>query len=205
MAEITDYLKGLDEQVVREEKNIEIVRNPSVDLLCKIYKDVFRIVGDYHLDEQDDYWDCYAICETRVGRISYNAKDITDFSTRLKEFENRDNFAGYTGFFLSALVNHCTEKEVTIFTKHLSEPIERLGYMNERNLTIIGDVGNNAGQEMIEGKILITGSAMDKAARSAIGRLAVDGEICIEEGEPPWVSIDCGAKVYHKGVQVWPR
>ncbi len=199
------YLQELNEQQIQEEFKIQLVKSPRVNLLCKIYRDIFKIVGDYDFDERDDCeqaecWDCYSICVDRVDKVKYSSKDIADFSIRLKEYEYRHNFETFSGLFLSALINKKgLRKEITLFTKHLSKPLYRLGFMNERNLTIIGDVGDFAGIDMTAGTMLIMGGAGD-----FLGRFAENGEIHVE-GELKRISSDCRAKLYHKGEQVWPK
>ncbi len=162
---LDEYLKELDLQEVRNEKKIQVVRNRTVDALCKTYELAVKKILKYgHID--DTPFCKYGFCRDTIGRAIYTTKDVTNFSVRLKEYEKQEEFSEHAGIFLSALINNAEGEGVEIITKHLSKPIHYLGYRAEKDITVIGDLGSCTGVEMSYGVIInVEGSVQDDTGR----------------------------------------
>lgn len=92
-------------------------------------------------------------------KIRYSAKDVERFSIALAEFQDEKYFDIKVGLFLSALINKGKDKDYVIHTSHLFKPPNVLGYLNRKNITVNGDVGDWAGQRMKRGTIIVNGNA----------------------------------------------
>ncbi len=236
MAEISDYLQELNEQVVQEESKIQVVENPVVDLLLSKLEEMIWQCKKAHLTV------VYDTCLSRIQGVEYSADDILSFSTRIASFEELIyQNPEAIGKFISALVNNCKEEDIGIFTKGYGEKIDYLGCRNEKNLTIIGDTGNNTGHFMIKGSLTVTGNAgvhtgmwlesgqllvegstehccgvgikggkiiIKGRAGTDIGGGSTGGEIYIEQKqdrEQLGRGLNCNARIYYEGKQVWPE
>ncbi len=192
MAGINDYLRDLGEQDSAREKEIKLVHNPSVDSLCELfekclnYRDVFRIMDDSNL------W---------AGRgLKYTSEDITEFSLRLKMYENKKRFPLFAGIFLSLLIRNSEEKEFKIITEHLSKNINCLGYNTTNKLILIkGNVGDYLGQNMFDGTIVVERNAGLNVGDNMWGRgIYINGSI----GS---ISNDCKVRIYQNRKLIWPE
>jgi formylmethanofuran dehydrogenase subunit C len=96
-----------------------------------------------------------------VKGIVIDSSDIERFCIALAGFQDEKEFGNKAGFFLSALVNSCKNKDVIIRTSHLSERINYLGFRNTKNVTIEGNAGESAGCQMKTGRITLNGDALD--------------------------------------------
>lgn len=111
-----------------------------------------------------------------IRKIDYTAEDVEKFSIALADFQDEAKFAQKAGRFLSALINNCSEKEFVIHTGHLTMPIDNLGYLNRKNITVEGSVGISVGSNMIKGIITVNGDAGTNTAFRMKG-----GEIIIRD------------------------
>ncbi len=231
MVEISDYLTGLEEQVVQEEKEIEVIENPFVDKLCSEFEDVMSKIVPHNYQYSDVYWvsmhhleGIYFQLNDRYVEFIYSAENIRDFSIELKKYEDISKYTGKflfypdVGLFLSAAVNACKETDFEVITEHLSEPLHFLGSRNKKNLTVKGNAGENAGEYMEDGVLTIKGNVGDNC-----GRLMKGGKIVIEgntgkelggdseggeihvSGKIEGIDTYCKAKIYRRGKLVWPK
>ncbi len=93
-----------------------------------------------------------------VRRLKYTADDVAGFSIALAKFGGEREFCGQAGYFLSALVNNCHERDFCLHLGQLGIPIDHIGYMNTKNVVIHGDVGHLLGLEMGGGTIELNGN-----------------------------------------------
>ncbi len=190
MAGINDYLEELGVQEVRKEKKIKLARNRTVDALCKTFELAVKKILKYEA-ENDDIFDSFGIytrfgiCTDVIGRAIYTAKDVTNFSVRLKEYEKQENFSEYAGLFLSALINKAEGEKVEILTSHLSKLIDYVGYRAEKDITVIGDLGSCTGAEMSYGRMVhVKGSVQDNTGRELYrGLIFVEGNAGEQTGD----------------------
>ena len=154
----------------------------------------------------------YNAASSLVKDIKYFSKDVTAFSLALAELQDAEEFADRAGFFLSALVNNCSDREFTIITQHLVKPLNNFGFENIKNVTIYGDVGNSIGYNMKRGNITVKGNATDLAgafmdggalvvegdAGDRVGEGMSDGAICLKGKYNSLCSVMVGGRIYHK-------
>ncbi len=206
MARINDYLNNLSEQTVQEEKDIERVKNPVIDLLVEKF---------FSLSDQNPHHSLSSSFEkeasTLVKTLYYTARDIAEFSIVLKKYEDLNNFEVKAGIFLSALINNCNEEKFKIITKLLTKKIDFLGCSNEKKVFIDGDVGiylgnHNKGLIIVKGNagkylggwssggdILVKGNAGEYVGAGMLsGRIFVSGRI------KSFGAVQTG-KIYEKG------
>ena len=139
---------------LEDEKHIKTFRiegNKTLKQLKKVFR---RSKCNNEYIEQN-----YMKTLSLIKSIRCSSKDITAFSLALTEFQERENFKEKAGIFLSALINNCSETEFTAITEHLSKLINYLGYMNTKNITVQGDVGDIVGCYMEKGLVTIHGNA----------------------------------------------
>ncbi len=209
MAEISDYLKDLNEQVVQEDSQLLVAENPVVEQLCGILENLIkvpRITVPY-----------ISAAEATNGLV-YTAEDIKDFSLQLKIFERYKEFPAWAGHFLSALINYSKEENYEVITEHLSKKLIYFGHYNEKNVTVKGSLGFGAGTLMTKGTLLVKGNVGDQPGRNlqggkiiikgsagnTVGYESYGGEIHIK-GKIGYVHSSCIAKVYQEGIIVWSR
>ncbi len=212
MAEITDYLNGLGEQNVPSEKEIFVVKNPKVAHLLNVVKYIAW-------NSFPSVFECYNSCLPQVQIIKHSSVDVREFSIELKRYEKLiDRSPGILGIFISALVNSCEEESLEVVTEHLNKKLNFLGFKNKKNLTIKGSTGYYAGKDMESGVLTIKGDTgnvcgemilsgeihVEGSAGNYVGRWSEGGEIHVK-GKLGSIGDDCKSKIYHKGVQIWPR
>ncbi|MBI4919466.1 hypothetical protein HY837_06025 [archaeon] len=177
--ELEQYLQEFEEQKVQEEREIVVVRNPTLDLICRRY--------EQWLDAQLDCDE--ALC--LINELKYTAKDIRDFSISLKKYEARKYFYR-TGMFLSALINNCEEEDFEIMAVHLNEGIENIcSNLEKKKVKIIGNVFV-AGTNMRSGVLTILGNAEHAGIHMTGGKLIIMGNL---DGGGPFF----GGEIYVKG------
>jgi glutamate synthase domain-containing protein 3 len=178
----------------------------------KRFKRLFRLFLEVNNPPYFDIGFHKHICPA-IKDMVYSSKDVTDFSITLAEFQEVYNFYVNAGTFLSALVNQCKDEDITIVTEHLSTPVGYLGYKNNKNVLIKGNIGDTVGYEMERGTIRIEGNAIrgvgkdmrggviiiEGNAGEEVGRFMYGGEIYLNGGYRSIGDIRSGGTIYHKG------
>ncbi len=227
---IDEYVNGFGEQGSQEEKEIEVVRNPRVDEICRRYEGwISRLIAH---DKDIIYHKALEF----IKSLQPTAQDIKEFSLQLKQYESIKKCFFITGFFLSALVNHSKESTFKIVTELLDERVNCLGYelSDQKCIYVKGDVGDNIGEEMKRGFIHIMGNTEDRAgfnmqdgiiiiernakknsgihmqgghilikgnAGEDLGKNMIGGRIEVN-GEIGYISEDCRGEIYHRGKRI---
>ncbi len=111
----------------------------------------------------------YATMLQTIKALEYSAKDVENFTIALAEFQAEDGFSSKAGYFLSALINSCTDSQFIIHTNHLAERINNLGYRNTKHITVDGHAGDDVGTCMLGGTITVKGHAGDDVGYSLEG------------------------------------
>lgn len=93
----------------------------------------------------------------RVADMNYELADLEKFNSILQVFQEQEWFELKAGLLLSALINHCPAKEITIHTDHLSRLINNFGFENTKKVTVEGSLGTNTGEAMQRGEIAVHG------------------------------------------------
>ncbi len=148
MAEISDYLNGLEEHNVQEE-NIKLNKNPMIDLLCRNFEEYLKDNSRFHDHKNFE--------SSAIKGLKYTSKDVTDFSLMLKQYETERNFGCDAGCFLSLLINNSKETNFEIITVHLTKAIDVIGIHNTKNIYVKGNAGSLLGREMSGGTIIVEG------------------------------------------------
>src|SRR3989338_10136620 len=143
---LDNYLQELNEQEVQEDKKIKVVRSFVVEKICKRY--------EQWLNGHKEY----VVAKNLVEKLNYSAKDVKDFSIRIKKCES-DKWFFCSGIFLSALVNASQESDFEILTEHLIKNLCYLGLYNKKNILVRGNVGSSSGSNMTAGSLIIMGDA----------------------------------------------
>jgi formylmethanofuran dehydrogenase subunit C len=119
-----------------------------------------------------------------LSKLGIGAKDIFRLSVTIERFEQEKEFSKKAGSFLSMLVDRCEESDIVIQTSHLSKPIDKLGFMNKRDILIDGDAGKNLGWGMESGSIRVTGDAGDfPGYRMRGGSIEIAGNAGVHVGK----------------------
>jgi hypothetical protein len=135
-------------------------------------KDVWRVLGESDMDDMDDW---YEKLLPIVRELQYASMDIELFSFSIEESQFKyEDFSEKAGLFLSALINNGEDAEYLIHTDHLAEPLEYIGFWNEKSITVDGDAGSWVGMYMKEGRITVEGDA-----GSDVGNTMKGGSITI--------------------------
>ncbi len=207
MAEISDYLGGLEDQQVQEKK-VTIVNNPVLTVLFEKYE---KWLLKKHPVNGDPYNSAFSL----IKKIKCTAKEVGDFCIGLKLYEKKDEFFNYSGEFLSVVINNCSEENIEISTKHLTGELWFVGMRLEgKNLTVKGYT-SGAGTEMRSGTLTLLGDANNAGMSMTGGKLIINGNL--ENGGPflgGEVHIngagfsfnqhkECNAKVYWKRKLIW--
>lgn len=183
----------------------------AVAQLTEIWKGYTYTTEPLNYTAQRNY---EAICELIKG-VEYTAADVQEFSKSLAEFSKEKHFCDKAGIFLSALVNMGSDTDYVIDVRDF--PITKepciLGYKNDKNLTVYGQVGSNFGALMKGGTARLMGSVIGQVGTNMTGgTLTVEGnarssvgpgmgkDATIEvNGEIGGVYQPIRGKIYHKG------
>lgn len=167
------------------------------DLFDKLDKEKKQHVTDYKIDSKlskclEEIMKCYETCTSSrrsnyagvrncagsyvaflsaIKRINYPAEAVTIFTNLLPKVRG-DVYD--MGLFISALVNNCKESDVTICTRDFEYYIPFIGYMNSKNLNVIGPIGHKCFQYMLNSKVVINGDVDD-----GLGYRMCNGEIIV--------------------------
>lgn len=183
-----DILNSFSRYKPEEEKKVrkfEVKEDKTLKL-----KDIFR---GYKIGL--DFWNKYhENTLSLIKGIKYIAKDVTNFSISLAEFQDEEDFGERAGIFLSTLINNCKEQNFTIITEHISQPIPHLGDQNTKNIIVEGNAGNWVGWEMKKGCITVEGNA-----GWGVGRWMEGGMIHLEGDYKSLYNTIVGGDIYHKG------
>jgi len=142
-----------------DEKHIKKFKVEEDETLQQL-KDTFKRVR-YGSVDTSSYKEEYDRALSLVYKLKYNSSDITKVLFALPEVRGRKYFNFNAGLFLSALINNCKDEKFVLITEHLSMAIDCIGYMNTKQITIQGNVGNYLGRSMENGLITTYGNAGD--------------------------------------------
>ncbi|MBI4919467.1 hypothetical protein HY837_06030 [archaeon] len=176
---IENYLEGLGEQNVQEVKEIVVVKNPVSDVLCKIFKDW---LDAQKLPTFGGYFnDIYTDAIKQVKEFSYTAKDIKEFSIKMKVCE-KDNDFYVSGLFLAALINESKEENFEIITEHLRKDIYYMGFRLKKGTVTISGNATMPGVQMEGGCMIVKGNVEDLGGLIKGGKMVVEGDLSSTRG-----------------------
>ncbi len=120
-------------------------------------------------------------CECIGETMKAEPKDIMEFSNCLKPYRSKPGAGWKAGLFISALINGSGHRHFVLTAGGAGQPLDYLGFRNNKNLVVIGHAGGRLGWEMSGGSIYVDGDAGSEAG----GRM-IDGKI--------WVQGDAGER-----------
>lgn len=187
-----DLFDKLQKEEPKDSKIIKIEFSKGLEYIVEKYKEIVKY--DKKFGEHLTLKELYKRISTHLGDRLVTAQDIADFSIIMSKYFKDDKFFNdvLTGLSLSALINLSPEQFFTIYTIHFNRRISYLGYANEKNVIIIGDV-DLLGEGMKKNVIKVSGSAWDVGAGMYEGAIYIEGEIV------KIANNIIGGKVYHKG------
>jgi formylmethanofuran dehydrogenase subunit C len=115
----------------------------------------------------------YEVVSASFRSLDYSAEDVERFSLAVAEFKDEKDFSFKAGTFLSALINNGKERDYIVHIPYVK--IQQFGYLNRKNITVKGDVGDLLGTDMEGGKIIVKGNA-----GSSVGMYMKGGSIVVE-------------------------
>ncbi len=176
MSGLENYLQEIGNQEFQDIHQIQIVRNPALDLMCERYKEWLGAIRKFmNMNSPTNIHEDYDVAQALIKEIQYSSNEIRSFSILLKEFEPGDWRFLHSGLFLSALINNSSEENFEILIKHLTQKIFYTGYKNTKNILFFGHAGNGTGLKMKGGKLVVKGNGDD-----CVGKELSKGEIIIE-------------------------
>lgn len=155
----------------------------------------------------------YATALIKIDKIECTAEDVRKFSVVLAEFQGEEKFAFRAGIFLSALINKSSGNDFVIHTNHLDVTLYYFGFLNTKNITVIGDTGGSFGSLMQGGNVAVKGNAglyvgyrmqggtivVERNAANCAGD-EMNGGIIVVEGNAAFVGRDMkGGEIHIKG------
>jgi formylmethanofuran dehydrogenase subunit C len=124
-----------------------------------------------------------------VSGITYSSKDVEEFAVIAARYSEKMPL----GLFLSAAINVCADSDYTLELEG-REP-GHIGYRNTKNVTVIGSVFVNSGEEMESGTLHVRGNALGWIGeRMSGGTITIDGDAGFCVG--PWME---GGKIVING------
>lgn len=165
--------KDIEKQEVRQ---AEVLDNPKIELMKEIFKELsrFQIELAYLQTEQINLQEKPShdrlvqslLCGlaqseryVKLAGLGITAEDIRSFSLCLPELYEEIFFHIRAGLMLSLMVADSKAKSFALDTVGLERGPDYLGFMNSKNISVFGDVGNNCFDFMFRGKVVVNGNA----------------------------------------------
>ena len=186
---MVDLFNKLNQEEKQELKNFKLDKSLNIEKII------------YYFEETTKKSSCiysYSFWKELIVKknLEYSAKDLRYLPLILtkdpKDYCYLPNFSSY----LSALINKCNELNIIVNTSDII--LDFLGINNEKNLTVIGDVGNYFCEFMGAGKVNLIGNAgIGFACNMFGGEISADGNVgdgCAESngGGKIIINGDCG-------------
>lgn len=157
----------------------------------------------------------YEIGAGLAENLVYKKKDVEELS-KLLNYDNDPLNSLFLGFYFSALVNKVIEEKDVV---RLASGVKLIGlgaYLKKGALVIDGSIGEWSAFNLDGGRLVVFGDTGDYTAhgmksglvrvKGCVGGLtgceARGGKIFAEDVKG--CTYNCGAKVYKKGVRIWP-
>jgi len=209
-ADLFDELQPEKEQDVKKSK---VERNPRLEKIIEGFERFLKSIPN-----DSDLPPAYSIAQQAIPKI-YTSQDVAELSLQLLHGEKNINYSSrrfFTGIYLSALINHCPQKELVICTPyHDTFGLHHLGFKNKtKHVLVKGNGGYAIGTEMSGGKITVEGNVTQNAGLfMKNGTIHIKGNCDVQAGknmENGMIIIDgnaaelvgqnsCGGKIYIGG------
>ena len=203
---LREYLKDREAPEERIVSDLHISEDKTVQRMLDLYsdwlkegqRDSWRSVAKVRitLDWDQAYWCAKWALEDLLQEVVYDATQVRTFSALISAFQDKERFS-LSGVFLSALVELGDEQEYELVTAHLDDPLDWLGYMNIKDMTILGDAGDYLGFAMQAGSVRLLGDAGEN-----VGECMQSGSLWMKGDYACIGSQREGGSIYHKGVLI---
>ncbi len=140
--------KGETKQPVR---NFEVKKDELMAQVIEIWHK-FNFVSGKRYDH--NYYD---LLELLKGK-TFSAKEITYISIAITNFQHHEHFTAKAGLIISTMINMSKDADHLVFTNHLAEQPDVLGFKNTKDITIEGHAGTQLGFYMEAGVIVVNGN-----------------------------------------------
>ncbi len=107
----------------------------------------------------------------------FDATALRAFTLRLVRWQEHPDFFWKIGALLAGLCERADGERIELFLRPLAKPVDRVGYMNRKHVSVRGDAGERLGYRMSAGCLELDGSAGDGAGtRLGGGALVIAGD-----------------------------
>jgi hypothetical protein len=173
---------GYKPEQKRATREAEVKESEALRQMKEAWVSCLPLLPDIPLLVSDDkYNEIYHVVKT----LRFTTRDVEEFILALEGFQHRERFSTKAGVFLSALINVGEESNYVIHTQHLEEPLDCLGYRNEKNIYVKGDAGDGFGLYMRGGIIVVDGYG-----GNGIGHGMENGRITVNGDAGHYVGVD---------------
>jgi hypothetical protein len=121
-----------------------------------------------------------------TGACHYDAEDVRMFSIALAEYQDVPNFSNKAGSFLSAVIEFLNDRKVTVVTAGLALPLNFFGRRNNKDVTVIGNLGEQVGMGMRENGVISIDGDVESYAKIREGKIYQRGKLI--KGNKRWVN-----------------
>jgi len=140
-----------------------------------------KVWNNPELKSLDDWFEYYEKIEPSLKDINYSKEDVYAFIEELALYQHEKEFEWQAGVFLSALINTGKDDKYSFSVSHLPG-IGYIGFKNEKNLIIEGNLTGDLGNSMISGTIILIGNVNGYlAAGMEGGEIVVWGDVYFDE------------------------
>jgi len=170
-----DLFTGLNPESEQEKQDFKVADIPELERIVECFEEVISIIHpNYYANNPPSFRGSdeeYEYCMRKAPKAS--AEHIQLFCITLGKHITRRTET-ILGLYLSALVAKSPDREFNLQMIHAS--VQDIGYRNEKNVIVVGDVGALAGMCMKGGALTIKGNTGNNLARGMEGgTLVVEG------------------------------
>ena len=134
-----DLLDKLEKENKQETKQIKLQNPDLTDYLLQNLEEIFKFACRHNPLKDDIPGEI----SRKTSSIYASAKDIESLCSKIKDFENKANFAMWAGMYINDLINNSKDNEFVLQIGHLDKRIEFIGAYNKgKNIQVIGNLGN---------------------------------------------------------------
>ncbi|MDD5171804.1 MAG: hypothetical protein PHF60_02095 [Candidatus ainarchaeum sp.] len=168
---VATRFKGYAPETERPVRKAEVVEDETLKKLKTAWKRYDIRIETVVLVPDPQAEEYYGKVSKLLGNMGVRCSsgDVEKFCVALVEFQGEENFEEKAGVFLSALMNHGTDEDYRIVTRHLDRLLGYIGYRNIKNITVEGDVRDMLGNAMEGGRIVVNGNTGHDTAHAIHG------------------------------------
>jgi len=173
-----DLFAGLNQESEQEKQEFKVTPSPQLEKLLTGFEWLLSYPDPGFMELGDPIDEYYAQANTRFRYFDRtSAQLIGEFSILSAAYEAGSiHFGTKFGAYVSALINRCKDKKITIHTRHFEKVPTGIGYqMKKRHLTINGPV-ESIGKEMESGTITANEFVATAGYKMKGGTIIIDSD-----------------------------